>query len=263
MKQAHLLAVSVPAIVRVLDPMPLATLQGELESAAATAAASQAEFKRTSGLAAQDNSASRQALEAAQARAVADAASSAQLQRRLILEWTPALGRMTDDARQALVADLALGKAVLLRADAPTRPDGLEGRIQVSLEPGSAPVVAEPLGLGRTADPRMQTVGLFGVVRATVTGLPPGRVVAGSIETGEVVEGVVLPRSALVRLDGSVWAYVATGDDSFIRREVIDPEALDDGWFVTEGFPPGAQIVDRGAGSLVAVERNDDAATVD
>ncbi len=247
---------SVPAVIRTIDPGPLAMLDSDLAGATIAAASSDQELQRTSSLAAQDQSASQQALEAARAKAAADNASLTLLRRRLALEWSPAFGAMTAEQRSALVNAVAAGSAALLRADAPQHPEGIEGRVLVEATAGQPPIAADPLGLSGTADPRMQTIGLYCVVRGTQAGtLRPGRVFSGSIETGSKITGVVLPRSAIVRLDGSDWVYVRTGDESFERREVVDAHQMQDGWFVPAGFPPGTEVVVRGAGSLVALER--------
>lgn len=258
------IADSVTALIRVLDPAPLAMLDADLAAAAAAANASDREFSRVSGLAREDQSASQQALEAAAAQAASDRAALSRLERRLSLEWGAGIATLGVDARGRLVTDLAAGGAALLRADAPDRPEGLVGRVLVDSEDDAVPIAAEPIGPAASVDPRLQTVGLICIVRGEAAGaLRPGRVLGGRIETATEVTGVVLPRSALVRLDGSVWAYVRTGGESFARREVLEARPIDDGWFVTKGFTAGNEIVTGGAGSLIAVERGDEAAEQD
>lgn len=262
--EARSLADSVEAIVRAVDPAPLVMLDAELTAAAAAAAASASALERTAGLAAQNQSASQQALEAAQAQAAADAATLTMLQRRLGLEWGTAIAGLSSEARAALVSDMATGRAALLRADAPQRPEGLEGRVLIQLTADAPPIPAETLGLTPSAEPRMQTIGLYCLVRGeTARALRSGRVLPGRIETAATVTGSVLPRAALVRLDGRAWAYVRTGEGSFVRRAVDDGRPVDAGWFVTRGFAPGTTVVVRGAGSLVAVERGGEAGEED
>jgi hypothetical protein len=83
-------------------------------------------------------------------------------------------------------------------------------------------------------------------------------VLNGRIETDENLSGVVLPRSSLIRSEGRTWAYVKTGDQAFVRREVVGGWPVADGWYAIEGFEPGTAIVDKGAGSIAAFEFADE-----
>jgi hypothetical protein len=66
--------------------------------------------------------------------------------------------------------------------------------------------------------------------------------------------GVLLPRSALIRKDSKVWAYVQTAPTTFLRREVPESQPVSDGWLVSRGFSPGDRVVTAGAASLFAIE---------
>jgi len=255
---------SVDAVVRSIDPAPLAALDAELNAATAALKMSRSELRRIEGLAAQDQSASQQSLEAAQARAEADAATVTLLHRRLEVEWGSGIAALSASERFGLVESVSRGTAALLRADAPQYPAGVDGEVLVRTGSESVERASDTLGLSGSADQRMQTVGVFCIVHGPAAALMrPGRVLQGSIQTGSASSGVVLPRSSLVRLDGAVWAYVATGGETFLRREVVAAQPLEDGWFVSEGFAAGTAIVDHGAGSLVAIERADESSEVD
>lgn len=254
----------VAAIVRAIDPAPLAGLDTDLAAASAAVEASRAELVRVKRLAAQDQSASQQAVESAQAKAAADASALTLLRRRLVLDWGKAFADMPARERADLIAAVASGDAALLRADAPDRPVGVVGDLAISGRDGAAPIMADPLGLSGSVDPRMQTIGLFCTVHgAAAAPLRPGRIFDGEIRTEKKISGVVIPRSAIVRLDAADWAYVRTGEEQFERREIVNPRFIKDGWFVAEGFRPGEAVVDKGAGSLVAVERADEATESD
>lgn len=256
--EAREVPVAVPAIVRAVDPAPLAQLDADLAAAAAASAAADRELRRTQDLAAQDQSASQQALETARARALTERANVKLLRRRLGIEWGPYFQNLSDDSRGILIGEVTSGSAALLRADAPSRADGISGQVLVDIDAERPPLAARPLGLSGSADPRMQTVGLFCLVRGSrAAALRAGRTFAGRIETDETATGVVIPRSALVRLGGAIWAYVRTGEETFVRRELDGARPLDDGWLVTRGFDAGVEVVDRGAGSLAALERSD------
>lgn len=254
----------VSAIIRSVDPVPLAVLYSDLLAATAAAAASGSELQRIAGLAAQDRSASQQALELARARAAADAAAVSLLRQRLALEWGPEFLTLSDESRRNLVDEISSGAAALLRADAPERPAGVAGKVFIELSDNIEIAATEVLGLSGTADQRMQTIGLYCVLRGEpAKELRPGRVLNGRIQTEATTTGVVLPRSALIRTEGRTWAYVRTGQQTFVRREVVGGWSVPDGWFVDKGFEPGTAVVDKGAGSLAAFEVADELAEPD
>jgi hypothetical protein len=249
----------VDAIARVLDIGALAQLQSEIDTAQAAADASSSEEKRVALLAADDQNVSRQVLETARAQAAADAARLQLAHQRLALEWGPGLASLGDAQRRSLVAQIAGGHAALLRVD-PLQA-GIQDGTAVSLRPDPAmPAVAtENLGPAATTDAKMQSNGLLVLARSEgPTELRAGRVLAAEVASGRSLAGVVLPRSALVRIDGATWAYLRRGAELFLRREVTDSRVQNDGWFVTSGFAAGDEIVNEGAGSLLAVERSDE-----
>lgn len=78
-----------------------------------------------------------------------------------------------------------------------------------------------------------------------------------SASSGPVIqkpEGVWVPRSAVVWIDGSAWIYLAEGETDFVRRKLTGEIADGDGWFVAEGLAPGDRVVARGAQSLYGAE---------
>lgn len=74
------------------------------------------------------------------------------------------------------------------------------------------------------------------------------------ISQGDPQKGVVVPRSALVRVAGKTWAYVQIDEPSFARREVVGARPVADGWFVPQGFTPGQRVVTSGAQILLSEE---------
>jgi multidrug efflux pump subunit AcrA (membrane-fusion protein) len=88
--------------------------------------------------------------------------------------------------------------------------------------------------------------------------LRAGARVVGRAETGrEAVEGVAIPREAVVRFAGKTWAYVARGsdEDEFERREVAIDAPVAGGWLNGEGWKPGERVVVSGAQLLLSEER--------
>jgi hypothetical protein len=254
---------SSPAFVRVLDPGALSTLDADLAAAEATANASGKERDRLARLAAADASVSRQSAEAAAAKASADAAQATALKRRLSVDWSPAIAAMTAIERTALIDELIAGRAALIRADALGASIANPGEVLISENDG-APVAAKIIGRAGAADPRMRTLGVIAIVNGDgAEKLAPGSAFEGRIFGGGAVNGVPIPRSAVIRLDGADWAYVQTGDAVFERREISGAVKAKDGWFVTQGFSAGDNLVVAGAGSLLGVERADESAEAD
>jgi hypothetical protein len=73
------------------------------------------------------------------------------------------------------------------------------------------------------------------------------------------VSGWLLPRSALIRIDGATWVFVRESAELFVRREVTAAQMFDDGWLVTNGFGANDEVVEQGALALLALERGADA----
>ena len=243
--------VAATGFARVLDPLPLVTLDSDLVIASTAAAASHAEAARTKVLAAADATVSLKVAQAAQVQASADAARLTLLRRRVSLEWGPVFA---NDARRArLIGELVAGRAVLVRIDAPTGTGGAQSA-QMQLGGGEAVNIAI-LGPARTTDTRVQTGGLIGVVRGPVAarlgvGLSAPVALSGAAGGG----GVIVPRSALIRTAGQTFAYVRKDASHFERRALVAPTPQPEGLFSAGGFSPGEPVVVSGASALLAAE---------
>lgn len=239
---------------RVMDVGPLAAIESEVSAALATAQASSEEHKRLVALAAQDQAASARSVEAARAQAFADQARARLAAQRIGLEWGAALERMSDGERVRMLADITAGRAALIRIDAPSAP-GQPARISLQREGGGAPIPVTILGPAATADARLQTPGLLGLVRGKDAALlPSGRMLQAILELGASEEGVILPDGALVRTDGGVFAYVQSDGEHFERRDVSTGRPVSGGWFTKDGLAASDHVVVAGAASLLAAE---------
>jgi hypothetical protein len=96
---------------------PLAQLDSDIAAARPTAAASAAEAARSQALFAADATVSRKVAQAAAQQAGGDSARLSLLLRRLGLEWGPAITRLSDRQRGALVTSLSSGQSALVRID--------------------------------------------------------------------------------------------------------------------------------------------------
>jgi multidrug efflux pump subunit AcrA (membrane-fusion protein) len=123
-------------------------------------------------------------------------------------------------------------------------PAGREDRVLEGRRTGLAPT--DPQLLGETF--------LFSVDAGDQL-LRPGMALTAYLRLpGEPTKGVLLPRSAIVRQEGSLWAYVRTADDKFARRAVERATPVEGGWFVPAGFKAGDAVVTAGAQMLLSEE---------
>jgi hypothetical protein len=245
---------AVKGFARALDAVPLATLDADITAGAAALAASQAEAARTRDLNAAGQTVSKKAAEAAAAQARADAAKLGLLRRRLGLEWGPSLQALSDARRGRLVADLAAGRATLVRIDAAGGLSSLRGTASIDLGGGQV-ARAAILGPARVGDPRLQSTGLLALVTGPqAMALGVGTVAPATLATGGGSIGVMIPRSALLRTAGQTFAYVRRDAGSFERRAIVGGVSDPAGLFAPRGFQPGEPVVVKGAAQLFAAE---------
>jgi hypothetical protein len=248
---------AIPGFAKVLDPSPLAQLDADILAAQAAATASAAEAARSRTLNADDQAISTKALQAAEAQTRGDAAKLAQLRRRVGLEWGEGLARMSDRQRAALVADLAAGRAALVRIDTASG-QGQAGLRGVDIDFGSIGLFhGVVLGAARTADPRLMSPGLIARIGGrNASLLSTGLSAPVKLTASGPIKGVIAPRAALLRSGGETWVYVRTAAESFLRKPLehgmVDPGGL----FVAAGLRPGEQVVTTGSAALFAAETN-------
>ena len=248
-------SVQVAAFAKVLDPGPLAQLESDLDTALAAATASSAEAARARVLSPGNSAMSAKDAEAAISQAGQDQIKAAQLRRQVGLQWGPGLARLSDARRRALVKALAEGRAALVQVDTPDSA-GQAGARTVEIDIGSGQVHAPVIGPSRNAEPRLQSSGLI----ALVTGKDAilfsiGLTLSARINQPSSQTGVLLPRAALVRYEGSDWVYVRRAPGQFERRQVQAPTPEKDGDFVAQGFQPGEAVATQGVAALFAAEQ--------
>jgi hypothetical protein len=246
----------IDAFAKVLDPGPLAQLETDLESAETSAAASAAEARRAKALNASGSAVASKDAEAAEAQSRNDAQHVLILRQRLGLEWGPGMQRMTDESRRVLIKALSDGQAALVHIDTPSNEGQAQAR-SVEIDIGDGQAHGELLGAARAAEPRLQSSGLIAVVRGkSAILLSNGLIQSAHINTPASSPGVVIPRSAVIRFNGSDWAYVRHGPQGFERRRLDSPVASKAGQFVTKGFSAGDDLVVQGAAELFGAEQN-------
>jgi HlyD family secretion protein len=113
---------------------------------------------------------------------------------------------------------------------------------------------AEPIALAedavvhvaRVVDPHRRTI----TVRWSLRGSPALRVgLSGNVDlaSGAAIEGTIVPRAALLELDGRTIVVVQVADDEFLDRDVRVATRSGDRLLVTEGLTPEDRVVIAGA----------------
>jgi hypothetical protein len=246
----------IDAFAKVLDPAPLVQLESDYETAVAAAAASHAEAVRSKALHDDGGSVAAKDLEAAEAQARADALKVQNLRTQFGLQWGPGVARMSEAQRRRLVAGLVRGWIALVHVDTHNN-EGQAGARTVKVDVGDGSVVGPVLGPARAAEPRLQSSGLIVEISGpSAILLSVGLTQSAHIEAATSQEGVMIPRSAVVRFRGSDWAYVRTAPTRFERRLMLDPAPEADGLFVSQGFTAGDQVVVQGVSGVFAADQS-------
>jgi hypothetical protein len=246
----------IDAFAKVLDPGPLAQLETDLEAAEAAAAASSAEARRAIALNRSGSTVASKDAEAAEAQAKSDAQHVLILRQRLGLEWGPGVQRLSDARRRELIRALSNGQAALVHIDSPNNEGQAQAR-SVEIDVGDVQAHGELLGPARAAEPRLQSSGLIAEVKGkSAILLSVGLIQSAHINTPASAPGVMIPRSAVIRFNGSDWAYVRHGSQGFERRRLDNPTPGAAGLFVTRGFAAGDELVVQGAAEVFGAEQN-------
>ncbi len=253
---------------RVVDVGPLAAAFTELIAARTAADYSRQELERMKILKAQNNASDR-ALLAAEEMYVRDQTAvnlslvkirplwGEKISDRLSTLVKPEIKDRRDDKLLSYLVD---GSTVLVRVDLPAgqalEADAIKGARLVPLGDNSQSVPAEYFGLAPNVDPQTQGRGLFFVVSSNDTHLAPGAAVTAFIQlSGPAISGVIVPREAVVRAEGSAWVYVMdAGSDTFTRTEISLDHPVEKGWFVSKNLAATNYVVTIGAQSILSQE---------
>ncbi len=249
----------IEAFGRVLDPGPLLSLGTELETAEASAAASEREWVRTKGLFDQDQNASARMLEQASAATLRDRALVSGVRARIASGWSPALARMPD--LKALLQKVAHGEMVLLRIDIPPNRALASLPESALVQPVGldiAPFRVRAIGLASAVDPQVLGSGFLGLLEGT--SVPSGTALTAWIPSTNGPQPLVqIPSSALVRAGGDALVYVRTATNRFQRRVVELATPNETSWLIRSGLSAGETVVTAGAQQLLSAESKTEA----
>src|SRR5262249_30103045 len=107
-----------------------------------------------------------------------------------------------------------------------------------------APLAATPLRALPSVGPRPFGEAVGVAVEAKGFPLRAGMPVTARFSRASgATPGTKVPRAAVVRYLGRPWAYVDAGEKGFVRRALVDPRRLGDGWFVGPPWKAGESVV--------------------
>lgn len=242
----------------VLDFAPLIVLHGDLAAAEAAVVAAKKIAERAKSLFEQGENVSRKSMEAAEADLRANEIKLQTARMQLEAGWGNAIAKLDSNARQKFIDDLMGHRTALVRVD-------LSAGETISESPKSARVqrLAEEKFLPATVfsiapnvDPKTQGQGFILKIDSPSLSLRPGAAVKALLEiSGEPRKGVLIPRDAVIRMEGKTWIYVAEAENKFTRREVKLEIPTDKGWFATTGVKADEKIVIEGGQTLLSEEQ--------
>lgn len=239
---------------KVLDVSALAPFAAELRAADIAIELSRREWARLKKMHAEGQNASQRAVEAAEAEFQKNVAARQGIQDRLALAWGKTIAEQPDlgafmrsfiDSESALVRlDLLPGETV---ASAPAT-------VAIALQADETNrVVGSRFEFPALVDAALPVQSFVYLVKGT-RWAPGTKVIGFFKQEGELITGVLMPHSAVVRDRGQAWAYRQQGEDTFIRRRVTLEQPAPGGWLVSGEWQAGERVVTNGAQTLLSEE---------
>ena len=198
--------------------------------------------------------------ESAEAAFVADQASlaAAEAQVRTLRatayqEWGSVLGRSLVDG-SPMISRLIERQEFLLQI---TLPPG----VSLPVPPATAAIEVgkgERAGItfvspGTRIDPKIQGISFFYSAPAE-SGVLPGMNVLAFLPSGQIIDGVTVPASAIVWWQDRAWVYRRMGPETFTRVQIATELPAAGGGYVVKDVPQDEEIVTRGAQVLLSEE---------
>ncbi len=235
---------------RALDPSTLYVQLDELQMSTSALALSNAQAARIGRLYRNQQNATQSALAQATLTALNDQKTDALAQIALRTSWGDAVAGWSAQERVRRVIALRSGRASLVRVE-------LDAALSPETEFSSSDTKLELIGILPQADPQTGRTGaLLWLARSlpALSRVPISVRVRGAVASA-ITAAVLIPRTAILRLNGGSFAFIQTADETYSMRELIAPERSANGWLVQSGFTVGERIVTAGAASLLTLAR--------
>jgi hypothetical protein len=236
---------------RVLDPTPLVAAALDIDTARNALAVSSKEHARIKALFGQNQNASQQALEIAEAAMKRDQLALEGARVRLLTTTGRAVAERNDLA--VLVPSLASLNTALVRLDLLPGQSWtpVAGARVAPLTSSETSLEVEFVGSAPSADPQAQGLAFLFLLKTNAPA--PGTAMVGYLPaSGEAEKGWRIPRSAVIRHAGAAWVYEQTSDETFERILVTLTRPLEEGWLVTDGLSATNRLVVAGAQTLLS-----------
>ena len=246
---------------QVLGLDAIAQTDADLTVAESASRASQAALARAQGLFNADTGISREKLEAAQHQAASDQAALELARAKSVAQWGREAPWRDANQRRAVMAKLASGDMVIVRATLPAgAPPAVAGSTmhidRLDAHQGDKGWTGTTVW-SAPADPTVPGRSYYMLVD-NAQGLAQGDHVLVSVATGDSKQGAYVPAGAVVIAEGHTWLYIEEKPDYFVRQAVDISHPSGAGYFMPFGVQPGEQVVARGAGHLLARETGSD-----
>jgi hypothetical protein len=245
------------AYALVLDPVELVADVGRVATSRSAARNAAADARRVEGLYKNGANASLKALQLAQAAEVESQAQADAAAATFSLAWGP-VAQLPDRERDALIASLTSGRALLVRADVPGRHALGAMPSKALLNVDGIGVVARPLGAVPRTSPDLQSAAWLLEVDHPPAGLGPPARLRVTLEGADVV-GLLIPTAALLYSNEGAYVYRQKGAPSREGKTEFAPASVKlltpvgDAWLVS-GLAGADNIVVRGAGVLWSLQ---------
>ncbi len=232
---------------RVLDPSTLYAQLDELQMSNNAFALSSAQAARITRLYRNQQNATQAALAQATLAVLGDQKNLALAKNALRASWGDVLVGWSAKERALRLVELRSGRASLVRVelDAALNPETAFSLGAAKLERIGVLPAADPQ-TGRAGALLWLTPGMPAMSRLQLTMHAPG---AGTPAR------VLIPRTAILRLNGGSFVFIQNANDAYAMRELIAPEFSAEGWLVQSGFAIGERVVTAGAASLLTLAR--------
>ncbi|TMA81974.1 MAG: hypothetical protein E6J72_04080 [Deltaproteobacteria bacterium] len=243
----------IDAFGRVLDPMPVVDALHARAAARSAAATARAEHARVVRLRADQQNASTRDVESARAARDRADAELATTTARVALAWGATIAAATPE--DAFCDDLVAGRTAVARIDFAAGDHVEQMPATVTVSAAGRPdrqFAARVLGPAPTTDPTLQGDAFFVLIGAEPP--PAGTALRATIVRAAALDGVAVPRAAIVWSAGKPAVYVERDAGTFERRSLALAAALPGAWLVTDGVAAGERVVTTGAGQLLSAQ---------